>query len=307
MLCIEAFLSQLVFSSIVILLLYPRQVNMGRKHTKHTRKAESSAARDQVLGIGELIYCICTHMDIQTLLNAQRVSKRWHDVISNSPTIYFRPCPSKKKRVINPLLLKHFKPILKPHRYQGQIYHYNLNVPEMSMTHMKNGRKVHKAFVRRGASWRNMLVAQPPITTIGYREQINDERQDYKAISFPEGLRMGVLYDMVFQAIFTRPGEASRHCCLGLDVRPHGNTDIERITGSLGETPGLMFTSVTDFYAHIECRLNRCPCHGLRRTKGICVYIRDRKDFIRAKNGIRWMFECEEFEETDYLSLGQRI
>ena len=288
---------------------------MGRKHTKRTRKAEPGVARDQALGIEELIYCICTHMDIQTLFNAQRVSKRWHEIISKSPLLqrklYFQPCTSKQKRVLNPLLLKHFEPILKPDEpypwRNGQIFCSSLNVPKMSITHMKNGRKVHKAFVRSGASWRRMQVAQPPITAIGYQVQVNNQREDNRAILFPEGLRMGVLYDMVFQAVFTRPSEASRHCCLELDVPPHGNTDIERVTRILGEAPGLMFTSVTDFYGHIVCRLSRCPCGSLGRTNGICVYIQDRKEDIRQNKGVRWMFECEEFEETDYLSLGQRF
>ena len=172
---------------------------------------------------------------------------------------------------------------------------------------MKNGRKIHKAFVRRGASWRRMLVAQPPITAIGYQVEINRQREDNKAILFPEGLRMGVLYDMVFQAIFTRPDEAARHCRLELDVSPHANTDIERMTRTLGETPGLMFTSVTHFYEHIVCRLSRCPCARLSRTNGICVYVQDRKETVREKKGTRWMFECEEFEETDYSSLGQSL
>ncbi|KAJ4117537.1 hypothetical protein NW768_010900 [Fusarium equiseti] len=105
---------------------------------------------------------------------------------------------------------------------------------------MKNGRKVHKAFVRHGASWRRMLVTQPPITAIGYQIQINGQQEDQKAILFPDGLRMGDLYDMVFQAIFTRPGEALRHCCLELGVPPHSNTDVERITKLLGEKPGLI-------------------------------------------------------------------
>jgi hypothetical protein len=182
-----------------------------------------------------------------------------------------------------------------------------MNVPEMSITHMKNGRKIHKAFVRRGASWRRMLVAQPPITAMGYQVQINYQREDNRAILFPEGLRMGVLYDMVFQAIFTKPGEASRHCCLELDVPPHGNTDIERITRIVGETPGLMFISVMKFYADMSCGINRCTCGRWSRKTGICSYMQDLKEEIREKKGIRWMFECEEFEETDYSSLGQRF
>ncbi|KAM0500938.1 hypothetical protein ACHAP8_004657 [Fusarium lateritium] len=108
---------------------------------------------------------------------------------------------------------------------------------------MKGGRKVHKAFVRRGASWRTMLVAQPPITSVGYIHRVNWAREQ-RLLSFPEGLRMGELYDMVFQAIWSRPDDISG--CLYVELGLNGFLD-ETARGMLnewGKIPPLMVESI---------------------------------------------------------------
>ena len=293
---------------------------MGRNRTNKRQATppapESSAAGSKVLEIYELLYCICTHVDIETLFNAQRVSKRWHQIISTSSVLqqnlYLQSCPSsdpKQERVFNPLLLKHFEPILK----RGEKYHFDegcldyssLTVPGMSITHMKGGRKVHKAFVRRGASWRRMLVAQPPITAIGYGVDVNDEEQDCRILRFPEGLRMGALYDMVFQAIFLKPVEAERHCYLELYVPPYGSSNVamKEMTEKLGERPGLLFTSASDYYDNLAREITSGD-FSIPELAVKSDYLYAMKESIRGRKGTRWMFECEEFEETDYLSLG---
>ncbi|RFN49020.1 putative f-box domain protein [Fusarium flagelliforme] len=292
---------------------------MGRKRTNKRQTGapapKSGDAGRKVLEIYELLYCICTYMDMGTLFNAQRVSKRWHEIISRSPllqqNLYLEPCPPSDptdEQIFNPLLLKHFEPLLKRNKnyrsWENKLEYSSMAVPGMSITHMKGGRKVHKAFIRRSASWRRMLVSQPPITAIGYAVEIDGMEQTSRIISFPDGLRMGALYDMVFQAIFIKPTEAERHCNLELHVPPDEDSAplMRKMTEKLGERPGLLFTSASGFYASMACSNPLCPCSSYERAM---TYCREMRESIRERKGMRWMFECEEFEETDYLSLGQ--
>ncbi|EKJ73826.1 hypothetical protein FPSE_05949 [Fusarium pseudograminearum CS3096] len=192
---------------------------MGRKHVKRQATPQapvSETAMRQVLGCYETFYLICTFMDMPTLLHAQLVSKHWHDMISTSPllqqNLFLKPRPSvniEEPSILNPLLLKHFEKILKGMDYHHDTIYYNTTaIFDMGIANMKDGRKVHKAFIRRDASWRRMLIAQPPITSIGYVEKVNNDDENWRLLPFPEGLCMGDLYDMVFQAIWGKPDEA---------------------------------------------------------------------------------------------------
>ncbi|KAL6916968.1 hypothetical protein FSHL1_008358 [Fusarium sambucinum] len=291
---------------------------MGRRRVTNQPPSQTplpGAANRQVLGCYELFYHICTFMDMSTLLHAQLVSKHWHDMISTSPllqqNLYLKPRPfinPKQSRVANPLLLKHFEPIFKrrepyPH-YSGVLAEHTLMVPGMSITNMKGGRKVHKAFVRRGASWRTMLVAQPPITSVGYIHRVNWAREQ-RLLSFPEGLRMGELYDMVFQAIWSRPDDISG--CLYVELGLNGFLD-ETARGMLnewGKIPPLMVESVSYYYADRNCGKGRCCGHTMWKQDSMCFRLREEKKNIRTCKSTRWMFKCEEFEERNYLSPNQ--
>ncbi|KAI1880739.1 hypothetical protein JX265_000979 [Neoarthrinium moseri] len=73
-----------------------------------------------------------------------------------------------------------------------------------SFTSLKISRSHHgEAFKERTASWRRMLVTQPPIRKIGcYMSEVwagcvpDDSMYRLKILEFPDGLRMGKLYDM---------------------------------------------------------------------------------------------------------------
>jgi hypothetical protein len=292
---------------------------MGRRRAKGQPTSQTPAsgvANRQVLGNYELLYHICTFMDMPTLLHAQLVSKHWHDIISTSPllqqNLYLKPRPSaniEQHRIVNPLLLKHFEPILRPRKsyyYLDRVLtHSTLAVPGMSIANMKDGRRVHQAFIRRGASWRKMLVAQPPITSIGYVNRINRDA-DWRLLSFPEGLRMGDLYDMVFQAVWSKVDEAERSACVDLPLHECQDYLLKRMSDTCGEAPVLLFTSESRLFADQGCSQGRCICSSSsrRRDKG-CYWQKMEKHNIRGCKSTRWMFECEEFEERDYLSLSQ--
>lgn len=249
-----------------------------------------------------------------TLLHAQLVSKHWHDMISTSPllqqNLFLKPRPSvntEEPSIFNPLLLKHFERMLKGRESYHNTMHYSTTAMfDMSIANMKDGRKVHKAFIRRDASWRRMLVAQPPITSIGYAGKVNDD-ENWSLLPFPEGLRMGDLYDMVFQAIWGKPGEA--HGSAYVDFPPYNRHYYNRSDHMLTkwkEMPPMLVGSVSKYYADQTCGKGRCNCHfrPIYRDRQ-CYRLKDEKIYIRACKSTRWIFKCEGFEEKDYLSLGQ--
>ncbi|UNI13946.1 hypothetical protein JDV02_000633 [Purpureocillium takamizusanense] len=72
-----------------------------------------------------------------------------------------------------------------------------------------------KAFMRKGASWRGMLLARYPITKVIFRTNFDvawrqwdgvgaTQRQD-DVMEFPEGLRMGQLFDLFFSMLYLEP------------------------------------------------------------------------------------------------------
>ncbi|RGP67668.1 hypothetical protein FSPOR_5857 [Fusarium sporotrichioides] len=235
---------------------------MGRRRVKKQPTSQtpvSGAAARQVLGCYELLHHICSFMDIPTLLHAQLVSQHWHDMISISPllqqNLYLKPRPSvnpDQPHSFNPLLFKHFEPILKgrmsPYRWDGALSENILRMSGMSITNMKDGRKIHKAFTRRGASWRRMLIAQPPITSVGYVSKVFSGRSDMMAgdwslLSFPNGLRMGDFYDMVFQAIWGKPDDVVGYVYVESGLNGFLDDTVQRMLYKWGKLPAFLIES----------------------------------------------------------------
>lgn len=129
---------------------------------------------DIVLSIPELFEAILLHVDSHTLLtSAQRVCRRWHNIISTTPsiqkTLYFRPemaSPSREKR-INPLLQAHFLP------WFGSSDHVCDRDLFMSLPlYLAGSNTGDNPFLRPKASWRRMLISQPPVQTFGIYTEI---------------------------------------------------------------------------------------------------------------------------------------
>ncbi|KAK4442035.1 hypothetical protein QBC34DRAFT_419367 [Podospora aff. communis PSN243] len=59
------------------------------------------------------------------------------------------------------------------------------------------------AFIRTGASWRRMLVSQPPPVKVVRLDRFHAKEFEWKVVEFKEGLRMGVLFDEVFAMNWT--------------------------------------------------------------------------------------------------------
>jgi hypothetical protein len=124
--------------------------------------------------ITEILETILLHTDMCTLLtSAQRVCHYWHDLIEKSNSlqahIFFKPvkyevsCDSK--RIRNPLLDDNVWPFLqKQYDARERLYaHDNGRNP-------RGRAKEDKRYYRKSASWKRMLLQQPPTSNIGIIE-----------------------------------------------------------------------------------------------------------------------------------------
>ncbi|KAK6064202.1 f-box domain protein [Seiridium cupressi] len=202
----------------------------------------SAAAR--VASTPELMELIFKETDIRTLLvSAQRVNKTWGDIIQNSHQVqrnmFFKPIAPESDeeiiegRTINPLLAEvfptFFKTMPKPgeRRKQGGTSELNtwadktssgydskpfsfMDDPPVPRRSKRLGASISRsrreAFLRKGASWRNMLVQQPAAPHVGYIEVRGPmQRMFYNDIiknkTNGAGVTMGMLYDMVYRFV----------------------------------------------------------------------------------------------------------
>lgn len=123
-----------------------------------------------VLNTPEILEMILVQTDIRTLLtSAQRVCREWLNLITTSPSIqkvlYFTSIKDSNGKsnetTLNPLLTEKFSPIFpakdRPDRYGFDFSDLEWTKDPSSLA----------PFVRADASWRKMLVQQPPIPELG--------------------------------------------------------------------------------------------------------------------------------------------
>ncbi|KAE8381603.1 hypothetical protein BDV26DRAFT_255142 [Aspergillus bertholletiae] len=133
----------------------------------------TTAGTHQILSISEILEMILLHCDSCTLLtSAQRVCHYWHDLILNSgalqEALFFKPAQRQSAvRVRNPLLENKLWPQLFRKRFQ---FPDNFYVDEIAYTFPDIDPISEEAYLRKGASWRRMLMQQPPTKHIGIIE-----------------------------------------------------------------------------------------------------------------------------------------
>lgn len=128
----------------------------------------SIAPQDAVFSIPELVESILLHLDMKELLTtAQLVCHIWTNVIKGSSTIqqklFFLPKYDIKKTV-NPILADVFPSFFPTGREKASQLR-GLTLSTFGM--IKNGNKT-EAYAHKRASWRRMLIQQPPITEFAF-------------------------------------------------------------------------------------------------------------------------------------------
>ncbi|KAJ5097475.1 hypothetical protein N7456_008196 [Penicillium angulare] len=127
--------------------------------------------------IPEILENILLHLDEKSLLtSAQRVSRFWHDLVSQPPLqkhLFFQPDWDQKEKVTSELLVENF-PLWFPNN-AGQPAQSTENMQNIGIVDLRDHRRnafktlpiasplKNEAFMYKDASWRRMLVQQPPI------------------------------------------------------------------------------------------------------------------------------------------------
>lgn len=165
------------------------------QHNVATKRAH------RIWEISELLEQILIHLRMRDLLLDQRVCHLWHEIISSSPTLqttlFLRPDIRNSASAIsdgrtktmpncNPLLIQSFTPL-----FQGCL---------RMAQHTWATTSHQRAVLQRNASWRHMLVAQPPHGTleevIAYiGEDGLVDHTDIRTSPILNGLHMGYIYD----------------------------------------------------------------------------------------------------------------
>ncbi|KAK8123220.1 hypothetical protein PG984_011890 [Apiospora sp. TS-2023a] len=186
--------------------------------------ASPCGSMDAVLATPELLEAILGFVSMRQLLVAgQRVCKLWKDVIDRSPQLqkhlYFRPEPAiEQKGTINaeplstiaalatpnPLLQDPFAYHFFPGHQKGTTWYGQRSVARLWKPELLSEIDVEwmtrrDAFMRAGASWRSMLVSQPPpqeLVVVG-NAHVRDNNAEVIRLGRGEPVRMGFLYDLV--------------------------------------------------------------------------------------------------------------
>ncbi|KAJ6505376.1 hypothetical protein C8R45DRAFT_894667 [Mycena sanguinolenta] len=158
------------------------------------------SAQDRVITTPELLELILAQLPMRILLvTAPLVSKTWQ-AITLTPTVqralFLLPDPSSEP-VQNPLLAELFPPFF-PTESEGQSQRCT---PETISA--LPWAKAPDAFKRAEASWRRMLVTQPPAQTMAITETRSTRggRSQRHAVFKDPALSMGVLYDLAVKFI----------------------------------------------------------------------------------------------------------
>ncbi|KAJ5198253.1 uncharacterized protein N7498_007370, partial [Penicillium cinerascens] len=133
-------------------------------------ESKTKSAINKVLDTPEMLEMILARVDMRTLLtSAQRVCRNWVNLISKSPSIqkalFFTPIKDSEwgmeEKIPNPLLTETFPSIFPA---KDRLDRYQFNFSKLTMT--KDASTMAR-FVGQDASWRKMLVQQPPVSDIG--------------------------------------------------------------------------------------------------------------------------------------------
>lgn len=163
-----------------------------------------SLPQTAVLTTPELLTDILLHLPLLNLLHAQRICKSWNHIIISTPSLqralFFSPEPDTMAPRFNPLLKKHFP-----------MWFSELDSPTNVVR--VSGRAICDLFeeeiglstgyaaklMREEASWRKMLVIQPPVKHADVQWADNGMGGSYvkdATVKFKDGLKMGVLWDI---------------------------------------------------------------------------------------------------------------
>ncbi|KAJ7032605.1 hypothetical protein C8F04DRAFT_1100134 [Mycena alexandri] len=160
-------------------------------------------AQETALATPELLELILARLPMRDLLvSASRVSKMWN-AVTRTPTLqralFFQPDIEPTSPLMrNPLLMAMFPPFFASEGPDGDSPGGPPSIMKMPWANAPD------AFRRANASWRRMLVVQPPAPTLIVTNSYHTPGGTFERrarIDFDDGLRMGVLYDLLLPRV----------------------------------------------------------------------------------------------------------
>jgi hypothetical protein len=166
-------------------------------------------AREIALGLPEILEAILFELPLRDLLvHAQLVSHTWKTTIQSSTVLqqhlFFLPAqPSTSTSFpiikFNPLLHSSFPPWFEDNTHNR----YNRGA-EFKKLDWNSTPKKRVAYARKEASWRNMLLCQPPVHVLSIEKNwysMGGKKRQEVSIHFEDGARMGLVYDRAYEAV----------------------------------------------------------------------------------------------------------
>ncbi|KAH7073038.1 hypothetical protein BKA63DRAFT_516229 [Paraphoma chrysanthemicola] len=160
------------------------------------------SSRDLVFSTPELLESILLHLSLRHILPLYRISRTFATTIKSSPklqyALFFRTDPNRpaNKWLVNPLLRQHFLPwfVMPEGQYSSRDYEVLKRMDWVSDPEKR------AAFLRKEASWRNMLFMQPAPKSLRVVRWTHGQMGDlahHADISFPnDAVTMGLVYDL---------------------------------------------------------------------------------------------------------------
>ncbi|KAI9927726.1 hypothetical protein ASPWEDRAFT_549886 [Aspergillus wentii DTO 134E9] len=245
--------------------------------------------------IPELLEHILIFLDIRTLLiSAQRVCRLWNQVIAQSKALqqalFFHPTDSKdQERIRNPLLSDVFWSCTVPWKLWDKPYGPASYQPENNKTGIWN---LIERIERENASWRRMLIQQPPTSRIGI---INGFSLDRKLDTTYWQLRIQpnhdhLRMDSIFTGLQTQAISPCRPEWAFWDRTPDGYVRI------LGDYALVLLDAVLQ-----ECDIAIFACSDRQIMRPIFRDLMDQKDY-RSSYGESFMQKlCKPSKAIDGL------
>ena len=180
---------------------------------------------EEVIHIPELLQSILILLPLRSLLLSQRVCRTFKLLIDSSPSLqralYFRPAPSAsfRRQERNHLLAEVFapwfpsttRPVTGMRRRDLRNPDWNSSNRPGTHTERQDLRNLdwnssdekREAYMRSGASWRRMLVAQPPLRKLAVYRGVHAKLDDSldRAEVTCDGITMGLLVDFTIHEV----------------------------------------------------------------------------------------------------------
>ncbi|PYH71273.1 F-box protein [Aspergillus vadensis CBS 113365] len=142
--------------------------------TPVTPQSESASMAAQKICIPELLEMILLQLDMRTLLiSAQRVCRAWHTLIKDSSSLqtllFFKPATEPFTAELRARAITEDNPLLS--YLWHEFWQKRVSTSSVSLELPQLDPQREKVFLREEASWRQMLLRQPPVSlmsVVGY-------------------------------------------------------------------------------------------------------------------------------------------